>query len=97
MALFFDYREEVHLPNAPSSAQRALLVRHGHSSDRGDQLRFVEAVLSIGEQIMVAGAGLRRPDLASFMESDYRSAPPARLQLAASDAAPLLISSRYLR
>lgn len=97
VALFFDHREEVHLADAPSPAQRELLVRHGHSSDRSDQLLFIEAVLSIGERIMVAGAGLRRPDLASPMESDYRSAPPARLQLAASDAAPLLISSQYVR
>jgi hypothetical protein len=97
VALFFDYREEVRLADAPSPAQRALLVRHGHSSDRSDQLLFAEAVLSIGERIMVAGAGLRRPDLASSMESDYRSAPPARLQLAACDAAPLLISSQYVR
>jgi hypothetical protein len=94
--LAFDHRDEVYLPDLPSPAQRALLLRNGHSPDRSDQLRFVEAVLSIGERTTVVGTGFRRPDIASPMELDYRSAPPPRLQLAASDATPLFISSQYL-
>jgi hypothetical protein len=97
VALAFDHCEEVCPPNELSPAQRALLLRHDHSSDRGDQLRFVEAVLSIGERITVVGAGVRRPDLAPSGESDYRSAPPPQLHLAASNTAPLLISSQYVR
>lgn len=96
VVLAFDYRDEVSLPDLPSPAQRALLLRNGHSPDRSDQLRFVEAVLSIGERTTVVGTGFRRPDIASAMELDYRSAPPPRLQLAASDATPLFISSQYL-
>lgn len=96
VSLAFDYRDEVYLPDLPSPAQRALLLRNGHSPDGSDQLRFVEAVLSIGERTTVVGTGFRRPDVASPMELDYRSAPPPRLQLAASDATPLFISSQYL-
>lgn len=97
MALAFDHRQELRPQDEPSPAQRALLQRHGHRFDGGEQLRFVEAVLSIGERITVVGVGHRRQDLTSPVELDYRSAPPPRLQLAGSDAAPLLISSHYIR
>jgi hypothetical protein len=97
VALAFDHREEVRSPDALSPAQRALLLRHDHRIDGAIQLRFVEAVLSIGERITVVGAGLRRPDFTAPVEMDYRSAPPSRLHLSASDAAPLLISSQLVR
>ena len=96
MALAFDHREELRPSDQPSPAQRALLLRHDHSS-RSSQLRFVEAVLSVGERITVVGAGVRRPDLASSAESGYRSAPPPRLRIAASDAVPLSIRSQHVR
>jgi hypothetical protein len=96
VALAFDHCEEVRPSGQPSPAQRALLLRHGHTSS-GSPLRFVEAVLSVGERITVAGSGVRRPDLASLVASDYRSPPPPQLQLAASDASPLSICSQYVQ
>ena len=97
VALAFDHRQEIRPPEAPSPPQRALLLRHGYRSDSGERLRFAEAVLSVGERITVVGVGHRRHDLASPVELDYRTAPSPRLQLASSDAAPLLISSHYIR
>ncbi len=96
VALAFDRGEELRPSDQPSPAQRALLLRHDHNF-RSSRLRFVEAVLSVGEPITVVGAGVRRPDLASPAESDYRSAPPSRLRIAASDAVPLSIRSQHIR
>jgi hypothetical protein len=40
-------------------------------------------VLSVGERVTVVGAGTRRPYVAWSAESDYRSATPTRMHLAA--------------
>jgi hypothetical protein len=74
-----------------------VLARHGYHVAGAGRLRFVEAVLSVGERVTVVGTGTRRPYIAASAELGYRSAAPTRLQLPASDAAPLSIGSHCLR
>lgn len=97
VALAFYHREEIRAPGEATPAQDTVLARHGYNIAGGGRLRFVEAVLSVGERVTVVGTGMRRPYLASPAELDYRSAMPTRLHVAASDAAPLSISSHRIR
>lgn len=97
VALAFDHHEELRALDPATPAQQAVLARHGHPGAAASRLRFVEAVLSVGERVTVVGIGTRRPHIAWSVESDYRSATPTRMHLAGSDAEPLSISSHYLR
>jgi len=97
VALAFDHREELRALDQVTAAQEAVLARHDGRHRGRSRLRFLEAVLSVGERVTVVGAGTRRPYVERSAESDYRSAAPTRLHLEGSDAAPLSISSHYLR
>lgn len=97
VALAFDHREQLRALDPATAAQQAVLARHADHRRGRSRLRFLEAVLSVGERVTVVGTGTRRPYVEWSAESDYRSAAPTRLQLEGSDAAPLSISSHYLR
>ena len=97
VALAFDHRAEIRARDEATPAQEAVLARHGSNVTGRDRLRFVEAILSVGERVTVVGTGVRRPDITTSAESGYRSAPATRLYVAASHAAPLSISSHRIR
>jgi hypothetical protein len=97
VALAFDHREELRALDQATAAQQEVLARHGDRGRGSSRLRFLEAVLSVGERVTVVGSGTRRPYVGRSAESDYRSAMPTRMHLEGADAAPLSVSSHYLR
>ncbi len=79
----------------PTAAQKALLERHGETSDGWIydlKLTYREAVIEIGERVTVRGAGVREPDPDGQPTGGYRGGPPTRLRLTSSDRYPLEIS-----
>lgn len=94
LASTFDYTERIGWFSCATPEQEALLTRHGLRS-KGliwtRSFRFYEAVIAIGDQVGVIGAGVHEADVAAPVELGYRTAPPTRLRITNSAAAPLSI------
>ena len=76
-------------------AAEAFLARHGHAGKRwmfNKNLRYIEAVIEVGETVSVLGSGVREGDPMALPPEGYRSAPPTRLRLTSSPRFPLVIS-----
>jgi len=98
VALLLDHREQLRALREATRRQDAMLARHGYNIPGADELVFYEGILVPGERATLVGAGRRELAGGSSQESDFRSPPPTRLRIAATDAAQLSIAShRALR
>lgn len=76
-------------------AQQALLDRHGAAPPGwlfDPTLRYLEAVISVGELVTVLGQGVREPDPDGPPAADYRGLPAMRLRMAGAPDRLLVIS-----
>jgi hypothetical protein len=96
LAVDFDVHTTSGTFDDPTSAEAALLARHGQR-DRGwifnRALRYEEAVIAIGETTAVFGTSVREPD-PEASPTGYREELPTRVRLSGSRRFPLLISDK---
>lgn len=83
-------------PFAPvDPSKEALLTRHGYTSTSWmfhAKLRYREAVVDVGETVVVLGFGVREPDPDGTPTGGYRTAMPLRMRFTGTATYPLVIS-----
>lgn len=81
-----------------TEAENALLARHGKSSGGiifNKALTYREGVIEPGEQVAVAGSGVREPDPQAVAQAGaYREGAPTLLRLTSSAKFPLQLTDR---
>jgi len=89
------YDHKLDVPRALiDDRQRAVIARHPRARrTSGDELLFREAILGIGERVVVYGAGVHEPDPdAPAGEQGYRDGRATRLRFTGTARFPLVIS-----
>jgi hypothetical protein len=88
----YDYKRDTPLAGA-TDPELALIGRHRITRWDIDELLFREAILGIGERVVVYGAGMREPDPdAPIGEQGYRDPRATRLRFTGTARYPLVIS-----